>query len=229
MRENKMKDMNPNLGTTERILSLMGGSYMLYDALVRRRKSLVEAVTAGYLLYRGATGYCPMYEAIVPEKAGRRGKRIDIETNVRVNKPRSEVYSFWRKLENLPLFMKHLERVTMNGDSSMWEARIPGGLGTVSWEAVIVEEEEDERIKWKSLPGSTIENEGTVTFRDAGDSATDVNVKISYSTPLGAPGDEIAKLLTPVFKNMVTKDIRGLKQYMETGEVATTEGQPSGR
>src|SRR5690625_3940119 len=109
MRENnKMKDMNPNLGTTERVLSLMGGSYMLYDALARRRKSLVEAVAAGYLLYRGATGYCPMYEAIVPGKAGRRGRRIDIETSVRVNKPRSEVYSFWRELENLPLFMKHL-------------------------------------------------------------------------------------------------------------------------
>lgn len=230
MRENKMKSMNPNLGTTERVLSLMGGTYMLYDALAKKRKSMLEAVSAGYLLYRGATGYCPMYEAIVPGKTGRKGKRINVETNVRVNKPRSEVYSFWRELENLPLFMNHLERVTtLDDDSSEWEAKIPGGLGTVSWEAVIVEEEQDRRIKWKSLPDSTIENEGTVMFRDAGDSGTEVDVNISYNTPLGAPGDEVAKLLTPVFKSMVTKDIRNLKRYMETGEIPTTEGQPSGR
>lgn len=230
MRENKMMNMNPNLGTIERVLSLMGGTYMLYDALAKERKSLVEAVSAGYLLYRGATGHCPMYEALVPGKTGRMGKRIDVETSVRVNKPRSEVYSFWRELENLPLFMRHLERVTtLDEDSSEWEAKVPGGLGTISWEAVIVEEDQDRRIKWKSLPGSTVENEGTVTFRDTGDSGTEVDVHISYSTPLGAPGDEVAKLLTPVFEGMVKKDINNLKRYMETGEVPTTEGQPSGR
>lgn len=232
MRENEKKNINitPNLGTVERVLSLMGGSYMLYDALAKRNKSFMESIVASYLLFRGGTGYCPVYETMVPGKEGKREKRINISTSLVVNKPRNEVYSFWRKLENLPLFMDHLEEVTtMDNTKSKWRAKVPGGMGSVSWEAVIVEEDENKRIKWKSVPGSTIKNEGEVRFRDARQSGTEVDVNISYNTPLGAPGDEIAKLFSPVFKNMVKKDVEGFKSYMETGEVPTGKAHASAK
>ena len=51
---------------------------------------------------------------------------IEIERSVTVNKPRDEVYAFWRDLSNLPRFMRHLESVTELGDGrSHWVAKAP--------------------------------------------------------------------------------------------------------
>ncbi|XHR97598.1 hypothetical protein ACFJIV_13600 [Mucilaginibacter sp. UC70_90] len=38
---------------------------------------------------------------------------------------------------------------------------------------------------------------------------------ISYQPPAGGVGAGIAKILNPVFKNMVDKDIQNFKQYMD--------------
>jgi uncharacterized membrane protein len=51
------------------------------------------------------------------------------------------VYAFWRRLENLPLFMKHLSNVTeIDAKHSHWEAVVPGNIGKIKWNAEIVKE-----------------------------------------------------------------------------------------
>jgi uncharacterized membrane protein len=46
---------------------------------------------------------------------------VNIRSSFLINKPRQQVYDFWRKLDNLPLFMKHLESVEMIDDTrSHW-------------------------------------------------------------------------------------------------------------
>lgn len=221
--------LRPNLGTTERVISTLGGSFLLYNVLSQREKSISKLLAGGYLLFRGVSGHCYIYEAGFDGKTKERGK-IKIDTHLTVNKPRNEVYNFWHKLENLPRFMKHLENVTTLDDKvSEWTARIPGNMGTISWRSEIVEDEKDEKISWKSVPDSTIENEGTTHFRDAGKFGTEIHVIINYSAPLGTPGESVAKMLNPAFKEMVQEDIKNFRRYMETGEIPTTEGQPSGR
>ncbi|WP_432326764.1 SRPBCC family protein [Mucilaginibacter sp. P25] len=43
-----------------------------------------------------------------------------------MNKPRQKVYEFWRKLDNLPLFMKHLESVeVIDSKYSHWVLKLP--------------------------------------------------------------------------------------------------------
>lgn len=228
MSDNKM-DMTPNLGITERVISALGGSFLLYDALSRREKSFSKIIAGGYLLFRGASGHCFIYDAGLNDKTKEKGK-IKIDTHLTVNKPRNEVYSFWRELENLPLFMKHLENVTTFDDkTSEWTAKVPGDMGTITWRSEIVNDEEDEKISWKSLPDSTIENEGTVHFRDAGKFGTEIHVIINYRAPMGTPGEGVAKMLNPAFEEMVQEDVKNFRRFMETGELPTTEGQPSGR
>ncbi len=73
-------------------------------------------------------------------------------------------------------------------------------------------------LSWHSLPNSDIENYGTVNFREAGNNMTQVDTEISYRAPGGVLGENLAKLLTPVFKQMVKRDIKNLKEYMETGK-----------
>ena len=49
--------------------------------------------------------------------SGSRG--IHVREAIRLEKPVSEVYAFWRQLENLPHVMTHLEHVTELGDGAL--------------------------------------------------------------------------------------------------------------
>jgi uncharacterized membrane protein len=143
---------------------------------------------------------------------------INIRTSMTVNKPKEEVYAFWRKLENLPLFMKHLSNVTeIDQKHSHWEAVIPGNIGKIKWNAEIVKEEPGYLIGWQSIANSMINNAGKVTFNDAQDGrGTEIEAVISYHPPAGEIGAGIAKLFNPVFEKIIRQDIMNFKEYIET-------------
>ena len=170
------------------------------------------------MMYRGSTGHCFAYEAMKKPTLPDPVRNVNFRATLLINKPRNEVYAFWRKLENLPLFMKHLESVVDVGNGrSLWKAKIPGGLGTIGWDAEIVKEEEGKLLGWQSLPGSAINNAGKVEFRDAAGNGTELTVVITYHAPLGLIGEGISKFLSPVFEALIASDIDGFKEYMEQG------------
>ena len=140
------------------------------------------------------------------------------------------MYHFWRQLENLPAFMKHLKSVVVTDEkSSTWEAQIPGKLGTIGWTSEIIADVPNEFLAWKSLPGAQIENTGTISFVDAGKFGTEVHIEIAYHAPGGTLGSGAAKLLNPLFEAMVKEDIKNFRRYIETREIPTIENQPSGK
>ena len=67
------------------------------------------------------------------------GEGIKVEKAITINRPVSEVYSFWHDLENLPRFMKHLKSVTVKDEkTSHWVChRSKNDL--VEWDAEIPE------------------------------------------------------------------------------------------
>ena len=68
------------------------------------------------------------------------GKGSKVEMAVTINRPVSEVYQFWRQLENLPRFMNHLESVTQQDSKhSRWTVRTPRDK-LVHWDAEITED-----------------------------------------------------------------------------------------
>jgi len=140
-----------------------------------------------------------------------------------VNKPKQEVYQFWRKLENLPLFMKHLKAVQEQDNTrSHWEALLPGNLGVVKWEAEIVEEEENRKIAWRSIPNSMIENAGKVVFEEAlGGQGTKLDIIISYRPPAGDLGRGVANLLNPMVEKYIRQDVANFKTHIEARQTAT--------
>jgi uncharacterized membrane protein len=196
----------------------------MYDSF-KNKRSIPEIAAAAFMLFRGISGYCPVTdvaERLVNKNSSHshrhRTTNINIHSRLIVSRPVDEVYAFWRNLSNLPLFMKHLESVTeVNGHQSEWKAKLPGGVGSISWNAEIVKEEVNKFIGWRSLAGSTINNAGKVEFKDAGELGTFIHVTISYHPSMGSAGEEAAKLLSPVFEKMVREDIMGFKRYMETG------------
>lgn len=209
-----------NVSPIERIASAGAGGYLLYDAIANRGKwGWIKAVAGAYLLYRGTSGDCLAYRALGKSQLPVPYKTINIRTKLTVNKPRSEVYAFWRKLENLPLFMKHLESVEKIDEKySRWKAKFPGQLVPLEWKAEIVKEREGNFIGWSSTTDATIKNAGKVEFKDAlGGRGTEINVVIAYHPPLGIVGSGIAKLFNKKLSKMVRKDIQNFKSYIETG------------
>lgn len=212
---NFLRPLQVNVSPAERGVSLLTGAILLYDALGKTKKSSIEAIVAGYLLFRGASGNCLLYNAIGKTKPNNRSRNVNIRIKQVVNKPREEVYAFWRNLENLPLFMEHLDSVRALNDSiSVWEATIPGGMGVVRWKSELVKERTDEFLGWQSLPGSPIRNVGKVEFRDFGDD-TELHIVLSYHAPGGIPGEGAARLLNPIFEELVEQDIRNFKWFIE--------------
>jgi uncharacterized membrane protein len=129
----------------------------------------------------------------------------------------------------LPRFMDYLESVRSEGNRSHWTARVPG-VGRVEWDAEIVEDRPNERISWRSLPGSDVPNSGFVSFERApGGRGTIVRSEIEYCMSGKALAAPFARLIGKDPAQMAYKELRRFKQAIETGEVIRTEGQPSGR
>lgn len=232
IRREHRKEKGINVGQTERWLSVMGGSLLALYGLTRRsRRGQALSLLGSYLLVsRGSTGHCPMYGTLGISTAGAAvTKGVTMERSVTVNRPREDVYRFWRNFENLPSFMRHLESVRSSNGRSHWVARQPGGI-RVEWDAEITAERANEFIAWRSLENADIEHSGEVTFKDApGGRGTEVTVRMDYTPPGGTAGAIAAKLLNALPQTQLAEELRNFKQVIETGEIPTTEGQSSGR
>src|SRR4051812_17279092 len=106
-----------NVGNAERQMSLAAGAVAAVFGVARRDVPglLIAALGAG-LVYRGASGHCSVYGALGIDSrekrdGGEQVKGIHVAKSFLVDKPADELYAFWRKLENLPTIMSHLESV----------------------------------------------------------------------------------------------------------------------
>ena len=152
-------------------------------------------------------------------------RAVRVEQVATINRNIHDVYQFWRQFENFPRFMRHLESVEqLDGRRSRWRAKGPAGM-KVEWEADLLEDREDEWIAWRSLPGSQVENSGSVRFSPApGARGTEVRVQLQYTPPGGTLGRGLAWLFGEEPDIQVKDDLRRFKQLMETGEIPISEG-----
>ena len=228
-----------NISDVERWVSVIFGSAVAaYGLKMRTLPGLVVGAVGGALIYRGSTGFCPVYGAMgvstAPEFGDQvsvpYGRGVRVEKAVTINASPEQLYTFWRNFENLPRFMHNLESVTVHdAKSSHWVAKGPAG-STVEWDAEIINEVPNELIGWRSTEGSQIDNAGSVHFTPApANRGTEVKVVLRYDPPAGVVGATVSKLLGEDPAINVQEDLRRLKRLIETGEIPTIEGQPTGR
>jgi uncharacterized membrane protein len=228
-----------NVSTVERWASVFAGAAML-TAAARKRNALgaVAAVGGLALLYRGASGHCPVYRAmgvstaenVNPNATIQYEDGVRVERAVTVMRPAAELFRYWRDLTNLPHFMEHLREVRVIDEKrSHWTAEGPMGK-TFEWDAEIINEVPNELIGWKSSEGSDVAHAGSVHFREVpGDHGTEVRVVMRYEPPGGRIGRVVAAILGEEPSMQVASDLRRFKRILETGEEPTVEGQPSAR
>ncbi|MGH8202881.1 MAG: SRPBCC family protein [Steroidobacteraceae bacterium] len=155
---------------------------------------------------------------------------IYLERSVAISKPPQECYRFWRSFANLPRFMHGLESVQqLDERRSRWVAKGPLAM-RLEWTAEITADHPGEEIAWRTLDDAGAANAGSVRFEVApAGRGTIVRVSLHYSPLGGTLGAGLVKLLGHDPQSRIREDLRRFKQVMETGEIATTHGQPTGR
>ncbi len=220
-----------NVAAAERWASAIGGAVLAVYGLkqLKNERPLPAAlVTAagGALIFRSATGYCPVYAAAgisTTERpydtrvalGGRRG--IEVDEAITINRPASELYNFWRRFSELPRFMTHLVSVTCSRDQrfSHWVAKAPAGR-TVQWDARVINDVPGELISWRTLGKVDVVSAGSVRFtEDAAKGSTQVRVHLQYDPPIGKLGATVAWLLGREPSQTIRTDLERFKQLME--------------
>lgn len=140
---------------------------------------------------------------------------------VTINKPRAELFAYWRDFANLAHFMENVVSIRPTGeDRAVWTIKAPAGQ-TVEVETEIIEERENEFIAWRSVEGSEIKAEGKVIFKDApADRGTQIEAIIAYEPPAGDLGRWIGKLFGREPGVQGRRELKRFKMLMETGEIA---------
>jgi uncharacterized membrane protein len=144
--------------------------------------------------------------------------------SVTINRPRDELYAFWRDFGNLASFMENVERIDLLEDGrSHWVVAAPAGK-TVEWDSIVTQDVPGELIAWESAEGGDIKNAGKIEFKDAAPGrGTTVTATIVYDPPAGDLGKLIAKLFQKEPKVQARRELRRFKQLMETGEISTSK------
>ena len=203
----------------------IGAVVLLAGASRRSVAGTCAALSAAPLLYRGITGKWPaglnghfQFENTQTALTGDRG--VHVQEAVRLERHIADVYRFWRRLENLPRFMTHLDSVTeTNNGTSHWVAVGPANL-TVEWDAEIINEVQNTVLAWRSLTGSDVVTAGSVNFDSVrGGRSTQVSVHLQYAPPAGKAGALIASLFGREPSQTIREDLRHFKQMLEAGEM----------
>ena len=159
-----------------------------------------------------------------PKRAQRDDKSGDfamVGRSVLINRPRAELFAFWRDFQNLSRFMEAVERIEPAGGKRMkWTIKAPAGQ-TVQLETELTGVVEGRSIGWRSTENSQIKTVGEVRFEDApADRGTVVTADIAYDPPGGDLGRLVAKLFAAEPNIQARHELKRFKMLMETGEIA---------
>lgn len=230
-RDIRSRIVGTNVPRWERIASVLVGGGLAGLGLSRitgigaKRgvtSGLLATFAGGVLLERGVSGRCGVYRM----RAVRKG--IEVRRAITIQATPQQIYALWRDLRNLPRFMHHVKEVEVLGDKiSRWV--VQEGPKTLEWQAEIVEDTPGRRLRWKSLPGSDIEHEGTLDLVEApAGRGTIVDVRMRYVPPGGL---FVMGMLSGILRTLpgmqLAEELARLRMLVETGELATGARNPS--
>ncbi|GJL49955.1 SRPBCC family protein [Candidatus Nitrospira salsa] len=220
--------MKNNVGAIEQLLSVcIGGGLMLSGLTQGRKSGAVSFLVGSGLLIHGLSSHSRLYEAMgIDETHGFTirhplNRTVHFSDSIIINSSPAEIYACWRDFKNLPLFMQNIIKVEeLDRRHSRWQARGPMDKDFY-WEAEIVEEHENEMIKWRTIESeSNLEHEGTFSLRPApGNRGTILQLNCRWSPPGGIFGAAAAKILPQDPARQVGEDLRRFRQLIETGEI----------
>ncbi|WP_447962948.1 SRPBCC family protein [Nitrospira sp. Ecomares 2.1] len=221
-----------NIGALEQILSLGIGSGLIVHGLGQKTgRGILPLLFGSGLVIHGLTSHSRLYEAMgIDELHGSHirhplNRTVHFRGSITINRSQEDLYSFWRDFKNLPRFMQNIVAVQeLDERHSRWQARGPFNKD-FHWEAEILEERQNELIKWRTIEiHSNLEHEGVLFLRRAvGNRGTILSLDCRWTPPGGIFGAAMAKLLPDDPARQVSEDLRRFRQLMEAGEISRNQ------
>jgi uncharacterized membrane protein len=210
-------------GTPDVLVGIAGGILALYG-LTRRGPlaSAFRAVGAGLL----ASSVREARPRVGQTRRDRR-RTVDIQKTIHIEAPVEQVYAFWTNYQNFPLFMSNIREIQdLGGGRSHWLVSGPGGA-PIEWDAILTEQIPNERIAWRSEPGSMLDNAGVIRFRPESN-GTRVDLRFCYNPPIGGAGQAVVELLGADPRAKLNEDLGRLKALLEGTSRTDSHGQEPG-
>lgn len=147
-----------------------------------------------------------------------------------IDAPSDHLYDFYADPRNLAEIYGHFATVEpVEADVTGWTVKLPM-VPNLQWQSEIVHREPGKSLSWASKPGGSLETQGRISFAPApAGQGTEVTLYVRYDPPAGPLGDLALSMATAAPKVISDKALRRFKSLVETGEIATTAGQPAGR
>lgn len=199
-----------NLTRADRIGYVVGGIALIVWAL--RRPSVARTSAAGlggWLLYQGYTGRNPILKPLGIEvnrapAETEATETIVVEEAITISRPRAEVYAFLERADNLPALTDEAVQITRE---------------------VPIDE-----LAWRATRGDRLMHFGSLQLRDApGGRGTIVTARLEYLPSGGSLGAALSHLTGRSPQRVLADKLRRARSLLETGEIPTTAGQPTGR
>jgi len=224
------------LESTRWISALAGGAMIAYGM---KRGSLfggLLALAGADLATKALIGH-HLYETVGITSLTRKGVGasiphqlgIKVHKSVTIQQSPSTIYDFLKRLENWPRFMTNLRWATQKDENhSRWIMR-GAENAELEWDAEIINDIPNEILAWRSVNCPHIDTAGSIRLEPAREGrGTVVRLSLQYLPPGGSWGALAAKLFGKDPAGEIAGHLHKLKQILETGESATTEGQSVG-
>jgi uncharacterized membrane protein len=231
----RLRQVRGNVGQGERLASLAGGAALALLAARRRGPGgAVLGALGAALVARGASGFCPVYQALDLDSTDRALRDelvpaenepgVSVDASVTIARTPDECYAAWRDFSRAPEFMGRISRVEVLDDTrSRWTARGPLGEEW-SWESEVVEDLPGELIAWESLPGAELPNRGWVQFHPAAPAGTHTELRyfVQFDPPGGRLGDALTRAFHQAPRDMVKADLRRFRELLQPDPAGRT-------
>src|SRR4051812_33884942 len=199
-----------NLMRADRMAYVAGGIALIVWALRRRSFGRTGAAgLGGWLLYQAYTGRNPLFKPlgirVNRAPAGTdAAETIMVDEAITISRPRAEVFAFLGNSDNLPALAEEAVQITR--------------------------ETVNEELAWRATREDRLMHFGSISLRDApGGRGTIVAARLEYLPSGGSLGAALSQLMGRSPQRLLADKLRRARALLETGEVATTQGQPSGR
>jgi uncharacterized membrane protein len=217
-----------NVGEDERTLSALAGAGLVVAGLARRGVPGLVAGTAGAVLFaRGASGRCAVYRALGISTANAAPRApIEIARSITIDEG----------VDKLREALHHPERWLVGGaiesvspDGDRWRIAIRALGFEVADVDVELRDDAPDTIRVFARQGEGTPHEGRIALRAApGAHGTELHVSFCVR-PGGRVSEALVRATDGVARRALGHALQRLRQLVETGEIARTEGQPHGR
>jgi uncharacterized membrane protein len=190
---------------------LIGGSLATLGLSRRSWAGMGLAAGGAYIAYQGFTG------SVEP---------IGVRVAYTIDRSPQELYRIVSDEQNWSRFTNGVDLIRQGNELKLVWGRLHGR--EISSTIQITDQRDANYIAWSSLPGA-IEHRGVMRFRPApGDRGTELAIAAEFKFPGGSLTRGLAMLQGRGPEQLIRETLRRLKQFVEAGEIPTTEGQPSG-